>query len=118
MDTAAEVKHRAALRNGGLPLRRHNGKCHVCKKAASILARRTNEWCNEGYVFEDADGFKHLSASGGTIDRECCGRRFTLSPVQGRLAPAHKCDARCLNATGHNCECACGGKNHGAGHSA
>ena len=27
----------------------------------------------------------------------------------------HKCDARCLNATGHNCECSCGGKNHGAG---
>lgn len=26
----------------------------------------------------------------------------------------HKCDARCLNATGHNCECSCGGKNHGA----
>lgn len=25
----------------------------------------------------------------------------------------HKCDARCLNATGHNCECQCGGKNHG-----
>jgi hypothetical protein len=27
----------------------------------------------------------------------------------------HKCDARCLNATGKSCECACGGKNHGAG---
>jgi hypothetical protein len=27
----------------------------------------------------------------------------------------HKCDARCLNAKGHNCECSCGGKNHGAG---
>lgn len=27
----------------------------------------------------------------------------------------HKCDARCLNATGRQCECACGGKNHGAG---
>lgn len=27
----------------------------------------------------------------------------------------HKCDARCMNAKGHNCECSCGGKNHGAG---
>jgi hypothetical protein len=27
----------------------------------------------------------------------------------------HKCDARCINATGKNCECACGGSNHGAG---
>lgn len=27
----------------------------------------------------------------------------------------HKCDARCRNAKGHNCECSCGGKFHGAG---
>ena len=29
----------------------------------------------------------------------------------------HECDARCLNATGKhmNCECKCGGKNHGKG---
>ena len=25
----------------------------------------------------------------------------------------HKCDARCQNATGHVCECSCGGKFHG-----
>lgn len=30
----------------------------------------------------------------------------------------HECDARCMNATGRtmNCECACGGRNHGRGH--
>ena len=27
----------------------------------------------------------------------------------------HKCDGRCLNAKRGDCECACGGKNHGAG---
>lgn len=26
----------------------------------------------------------------------------------------HKCDARCMGAAGNNCECSCGGKNHGA----
>lgn len=25
----------------------------------------------------------------------------------------HKCDSRCMNATGNNCECSCGGANHG-----
>jgi hypothetical protein len=25
----------------------------------------------------------------------------------------HKCDARCEGATGHRCECSCGGRNHG-----
>ena len=27
----------------------------------------------------------------------------------------HKCDGRCINAKGHNCECSCGGANHGIG---
>ncbi len=29
----------------------------------------------------------------------------------------HECDARCINAQGRvmNCECSCGGKNHGRG---
>lgn len=26
----------------------------------------------------------------------------------------HKCDARCLHAKGHNCECSCGGQFHGS----
>ena len=25
----------------------------------------------------------------------------------------HKCDSRCTNAKGHDCECACGGAFHG-----
>ncbi len=39
--------------------------------------------------------------------------RYKTSPSR------HECDARCVNATGRtmNCECACGGKNHGAGFS-
>lgn len=27
----------------------------------------------------------------------------------------HQCGGRCVNAKGGDCECACGGKNHGAG---
>ena len=34
-----------------------------------------------------------------------------------RFASKHVCDARCMGATGRtmNCECACGGANHGKG---
>lgn len=34
-------------------------------------------------------------------------------------ASKHVCDDRCVNATGRvmKCECSCGGKNHGKGHS-
>jgi hypothetical protein len=38
--------------------------------------------------------------------------------VQRKSNPSlHECDARCLNATGRmmQCECSCGGKNHGRG---
>ena len=36
------------------------------------------------------------------------------------FASKHVCDARCMGATGKtmNCECSCGGKNHGRGFAA
>lgn len=39
----------------------------------------------------------------------CLDRR----PIQGRYNAEIKCDGRCMGATGHNCECSCGGANHG-----
>lgn len=49
-------------------------------------------------------------------------RRAPLFPVTRvinyRSQPSkHECDARCMHAKGKtmNCECACGGKNHGKG---
>lgn len=43
-----------------------------------------------------------------------------IIPITRRIAYAdkpklHICDARCMNAKGYNCECACGGANHGKG---
>ena len=43
-----------------------------------------------------------------------CGRAMEYGEVAGRFNPEHKCDARCTSARGHNCECQCGGENHGA----
>src|SRR6266550_1112477 len=34
--------------------------------------------------------------------------------VNGHYNEAHKCDARCRGAKGPNCDCQCGGENHGA----
>lgn len=48
--------------------------------------------------------------------------KSTLVPVERVInyksnPSKHECDARCVNATGRtmNCECSCGGKNHGRG---
>lgn len=48
---------------------------------------------------------------------ECCGQRPEFNRILGTRG-THECDARCVHATGHVCECSCGGKNHGAGWSA
>ncbi len=44
-----------------------------------------------------------------------CGRLRSTSRVIGVIRSDRPCNAKCLGATGHHCECACGGKNHGAG---
>jgi hypothetical protein len=40
-------------------------------------------------------------------------RRIEFKQVKGTFSPEHVCDARCLCAKGNNCECSCGGANHG-----
>lgn len=44
-----------------------------------------------------------------------CGQylRLEVLPINGKYSEKKKCDFRCQDATGHNCECQCGGKNHG-----
>lgn len=47
----------------------------------------------------------------------CAAHRRDLGwlPINGKYVADHVCDARCMNAIGPNCECGCGGKNHGRG---
>lgn len=52
-----------------------------------------------------------------SFGRSCaCGSTVFVQPVVGRMNETVRCDARCTSATGHKCECSCGGKNHGSGH--
>ena len=37
--------------------------------------------------------------------------------IWGRFSEKHSCGSKCMNAKGPHCDCACGGENHGAGHS-
>jgi len=43
--------------------------------------------------------------------------RATRIVIRKNFPSLHKCDARCMNATGRTmqCECSCGGENHGKG---
>jgi hypothetical protein len=44
-----------------------------------------------------------------------CGHAMKYGILKAFLRPECPCDARCTNARGHNCECSCGGANHGSG---
>lgn len=44
------------------------------------------------------------------------GHVLSLVPVKGRRNLAKTCNARCEGATGPQCECSCGGDNHGQSH--
>lgn len=50
----------------------------------------------------------------------CCGKtvRVSAKRVLGKLKLSQACGAKCLASKGPNCECACGGHNHGMGWSA
>jgi hypothetical protein len=54
----------------------------------------------------------------GHVFARCSNRHkvFPLKQIKGTYSPDHKCDARCLNARGHECTCSCGGVNHGRGY--
>jgi len=43
-------------------------------------------------------------------------RELAWTPINGHYSAEHVCDSRCMNATGPNCECGCGGENHGRGY--
>jgi hypothetical protein len=44
-----------------------------------------------------------------------CHKAMDYNRLVACVSPDHKCDARCVHARGANCECSCGGANHGKG---
>lgn len=61
--------------------------------------------------------FECCRDGGNRLEYVCrCGLTRYARPVVGRFIAGKTCNAKCLASTGHQCECACGGKNHGAGH--
>lgn len=101
--------------------------CKHCKKGKRV------EYPLEparGYFYRLADSGERIPAGvwiqscgggrppvyGGDVEMgicTSCRKMMTFGALKAVYSPEHKCDARCTSARGHNCECACGGKNHG-----
>lgn len=98
------------------------GKCLSCKKVSrrDYTATRT-ETVGHG-MFRRETAIYGREVNGGflraSLDCQCprCGaREWHAKRLEGRFNAGVKCNARCQGATGHDCECQCGGANHGRG---
>lgn len=100
------------------------GKCFACKLRTSVLVTEEQRKAFDLHLAFPSSrpnpncGLVKDPAGGIGVACRGCGSRMYAKRVMGKLKPDHKCDAQCLSATGHSCECACGGKNHGAAHAA
>lgn len=78
---------------------------HVVKCKCGLRARceGMNDYLAAAYV-------NHMGS------RRCagCGSMLSINELCGARNNAVPCDARCTGAKGHQCECSCGGENHGA----
>lgn len=114
------------------------GKCKTCKRGVRVTAAPGwyGEKLGNGYqVGRDAyklpDGALCYAHDGsrwngvivhcphcapGALHPQGGPARVRLQVLRGRYVADHKCDGRCMSATGPSCDCSCGGRNHGANH--
>lgn len=95
---------------------RFNQKCKICGHKFSAFV--TAVAGPKGYVYETAEGEVFNPDPSGSTDlvyKCACGNLRRAKMVLGKYNPTKQCNDKCLSATGHHCECSCGGKNHGAG---
>jgi hypothetical protein len=102
-------------------------KCRQCKrtyrKTYQVSHRAIDNEHPEWYLRRT---YHEYSIDGGRFSRtetlyypglKCdCGNPSLLhgKRIDGRQVDHCPCDKRCTHATGHSCECSCGGANHGS----
>lgn len=80
----------------------------TCEKVQSWMDKRGPIW----YAYDFRMG-NHDKIRKALMDQVEC--YFDCTPLKGRKVETVPCDARCTGARGPNCECSCGGANHGHG---
>lgn len=82
-------------------------RCRVCLSVAAV------NWTDPRTNPNDALREAECAACGGKL--EIMGRVSRRRRLEQYAETVAACDERCVDATGPNCNCACGGENHGTG---
>lgn len=107
-----------------MKINRYSGKCKLCKaKWTTEESDRTKAYdlhelaCPKYSLFLGARvGSKANDPRIVTAERyQMSVLYFSHIQIEGHFVADKVCDGRCMSATGHVCECSCGGSNHGAG---
>lgn len=102
-----------------MKIQRYSCRCKLCKaRFTTTVASHVKAFTSHGLTcqrFKDLMQLRLSESSRHTWDGEADQLRwyFEHRQIDGRFNADVKCDGRCMGATGHNCECSCGGANHG-----
>lgn len=105
-------------------------RCKPCKRTVRMTyLLESKQVDNEHPVHYLRKVFSYRRVAGGNwreshyfyfpfVECPACKQKLSGKAVEGYLKADHPCDRRCTGASGHNCECSCGGENHGRDHQA
>lgn len=98
----------------------------VATETTRVIFRCKNKNCKHVWAYEYETQGKSLyrmidgkkvwysdDVNGRCIN--CRSLNFEGNRVEGKVTE-HVCNAKCMSATNGQCECSCGGKNHGVNH--
>lgn len=96
---------------------RYIAKCKACNTVTSALS--VGQDCNRAKSDHRREGtepsvYMHPTTGSHVLDCRMCGKARSAKMVRGKLSVKHICNAKCMSSTGFQCDCSCGGKNHGA----
>lgn len=97
-------------------------QCKRCKKVRKdqkhVWAHEYTEYLDRGKIsFGRYEDGKYITFMTDNFCPTCKRMEWTESTcVHGTYIADKPCNGRCLNATGGNCDCQCGGENHGRNH--
>lgn len=81
-----------------------------CPSTGRTSSQTRKTWFKDGVDLNVWNGYMP------SLTCETCGELMQSEAIRGVYSEAHKCGSRCTNAKGGDCECQCGGANHGKGY--